>query len=129
MDVLDQYKERLVAFTKVDDTNLSDRLKQIPAEKQFWNTQFVDAKINLFKMEKKRKSAGKTITEKIVADSEVTLNKKTLDDLVKGKLEEVDEKIQEQKFLIEWLELTAKSISFMAQDFKNIIELKKIEEI
>lgn len=116
-------------FVDVDDINLADRLKKVPEEKHFWNTQLIDAKILLNKLEKQRKSAGRTLTKKVTDEAQVTLNKKTLDTLVDAGLEDIDEKIQEQKFLLEWLELTTKTVSFIAQDFRNILDLKKIEDI
>jgi hypothetical protein len=129
MELLKKYQARMSEFCNVDDTTLSDRLKKVPEEKHFWNTQFVDSKIALWKLEKQRKTLDKGLAKKVTEDSPVELNKKALDALVKGGLEEIDDKIQEQKFLIEWLELNTKTVSFMAHDFKNIIELKKIEEI
>lgn len=129
MELLKKYQERMKEFCDIDDINLAYRLKKVPEEKHFWNTQLVDAKISLWKLEKQRKVLDKTLAKKVSEDSPVTLNKKALDSLVQGGLEEIDDKIQEQKFLVEWLELNTKTASFVAQDFKNIIELKKIEEI
>lgn len=116
-------------FCDINDLNLADRLRKVPEEKHFWNTQLVDAEITKFKLEKRKKQLDKTLSQKVTEDSPVELNKKALGALVKGGLEEIDDKIQEQTFLIKWLELNTKTVSFMAQDFKNIIELKKIEEI
>ncbi len=129
MDALEKYKARMSEFSKVTDLNLSERLMKVVEEKHFWNTQLIDAKIGLGKLEKRKKSINKDLTEKVTQDSPVELNKKSLETLVKGGLEDIEDKIQDQKYLIEFLELTTKTVTFIAQDFKNIIALKQIEEL
>lgn len=129
MDTLRKYQSRMSEFCNIDDLNLSERLKKTPEEKHFWNTQLIDAKIQLSRFERQRKTLDKELATKVTQDSPVILNKKALDDLVKGGLEDIDNKIQDHKFLVEWLELTTKTVSFIAQDFKNIISLKQIEEL
>lgn len=129
MELLKKYQSRMSEFCNIDDLNLSERLKKVPEEKHFWNTQLVDAKIQLGRLEKQKKTLDKDLTKKVTADSPVELNKRALGDLVKGGLADIDDKIQDQKYLVEWLELTTKTVSFIAQDFKNILTLKQIEDI
>lgn len=115
-------------FCKLDDMNLAERLKKVPEEKHFWNTQLTDAKILLWKMEKQKKVEEKELAKKVVAGSEVTITKGSLDKMVAAGLEKLDDEIKQQGFLISWLELNTKTVSFIAQDFKNIIDFKKVEE-
>jgi hypothetical protein len=133
MDTLQKYQARMKEFCNLDDFNLSERLRKFPEEKHFWNTQCVDAKIQLYRLEKQRKRVESDVTEKVVQDPKtpVILNKKTLEDTVNSNslVQDIDDKIRDHKFLLEWLELNLKTISFMAQDFKNILTHKQIEEL
>lgn len=129
MDKFSKYKARMDAFTEnINDVDLADTLKKIPAEKHFWITQLTDARRELYKMEINKKRIEAELSGSAVSGSKVLMTKGSLDEQVKAKMEEYLEKIQDQKFLIEWLELTCKTVSFYAQDFKNIIDLKKLEE-
>ena len=57
------------------------------------------------------------------------LNKQVLDDLDKTpSLENINQKIKEQEYLVEYLDRVVGLITFISQDIKNIIELRKLEE-
>lgn len=117
-------------FCNVNDTNLYDRVRKVPEEKHFWNTQLIDAKISLKTLERNKKNAELIAVKEILeTEKVVTLNKTELDKRKEEKIREISEKIEDHKLLLEWLELNIKTISFISQDFKNIIDIKKIEEL
>ncbi len=132
MDQLRKYQARVKEFCDLNDMNLSERCRKVPEEKHFWNTQISDAKIKMYKMKKKRKTIDQTFRDGFIEsdakNGEVATTKQSLDLRVAESIAAYDEQIDEQQFLIDWLELNNKTISFIAQDFKNIIELKKVEE-
>jgi len=129
MQLFDTYRELYEDFCKIDDFNLEDRVKGVPAQKQFWASRLIDAKINRDKLYKQKKALTLAVKDKLLANSPVSLDKKTLDSLDSSpQLEKINENIKESDYLIEYLELIFKNISFISQDFKNIIDLKRLEE-
>lgn len=128
MELLKQYKEQYEEFTKIDDFNLEQRAKRVPAEKHFWVARLIDAKIEREKLFKSKKKLKNTIIKKMMEDSPVKLDKKLLDKIDDtDHFEDINDKIKDNEILIEYLELVVKSVSFIAQDIKNIISLKELE--
>ena len=63
-------------------------------------------------------------------ESPVALNKQVLEDLDKTpSLENINQKIKEQEYLIEYLEKLVSQITFIGNDIKNILELRKLQEM
>ena len=128
MDLIKRYDEQYREFTNIDEMNLESRCKRVPAEKHFWANKLIEAKREKFALLKQKKKLKDKVIKGIMSDSPVVLDKKTLDNIDNTpELEDINEKIQEQEFLVDYLELLMKNVSFIAQDIKNIIELKKIE--
>jgi hypothetical protein len=128
MELIDRYRAQYSEFTNIDEMNLEQRAKRVPAEKHFWADKLIESKREKYALLKQKKKLKDKVIKGIMNDSPVALDKKTLDKIDDTpELEEINEKIQEQEFLIEFLELLMKNVSFIAQDIKNIIELKKIE--
>lgn len=124
------YQKQYEEFCNFDDFNLEDRIKRVPAEKHFWVCRLIDAKIEKDKLYKQKASTKNTLQRRIQEDSPVVLNKQVLDDLDKTpSLEAINQKIKEQEYLIEYLEKLVNQITFIGNDMKNIIELRKLQEL
>lgn len=124
------YQKQYEEFCNFDDFNLEDRTKRVPAEKHFWVCRLIDAKIDKDKLYKQKASTKNTLQRRIQEDSPVVLNKQVLDDLDKTpSLEAINQKIKEQEYLIEYLEKLVSQITFIGNDMKNIIELRKLQEL
>ena len=53
-----------------------------------------------------------------------------MDDLDKTpSLENINQKIKEIEYMVEYLDRVVSLITFISQDIKNIIELKKLQEL
>jgi hypothetical protein len=62
-------------------------------------------------------------------ESPVALNKQVMDDLDKTpSLENINQKIKEQEYLVEYLDRVVSLITFISQDIKNIISIKTLQE-
>jgi len=114
---------------RIDDFTLENVTKRIPAEKHFWVCRLIDAKIEKDKLFKLKASTKHTLQKKLMEESPVALNKQVLDDLDKTpSLENINQKIKEQEYLVEYLTKIVDLITYISQDIKNIIELKKLQE-
>ena len=128
-ELIKKYQQQYEEFTKIDDFNLEDVTRRVPAEKHFWVCRLIDAKIDKDKLYKLKASTKHTLQKKIMEESPVALNKQVFDDLNKTpSLEAINQKIKEQEYLIEYLEKLVSQITFIGNDIKNIIEIKKIQE-
>lgn len=128
-ETIKKYQQQYEEFCKIDDFTLEDRTKRVPAEKHFWVCRLIDAKIEKDRLYKSKASTKHTLQKKLMEESPVTLNKQVLDDLDKTPtLESINQKIKEQEYLIEYLEKLVSQITFIGNDIKNILELKKLEE-
>ena len=129
LDMIKKLQQQYVEFTKIDDFTLESRAKQVPAEKHFYVSRLIEAKIEKERLLREKKNHRKQLVEDMVTNSPVTLNKQTMmqdDSFVE--LSDILNKIKEQEFLIEYLELIVKQITFIAQDIKNIIMIKQLEQ-
>lgn len=129
MEILKEYQSLYEEFCKIDDFNIEERAKRVPAEKHFWVCKLIDAKIEKDKLYKIKSKSKEKLQRKVLEESPVKLNKQIMDDLEKSPtLETLNQKIREQDFLVEYLERLVQQVSFIAQDIKNIVEIKKLEE-
>lgn len=129
-ETIKKYQQQYEEFCKIDDFTLEDRTKRVPAEKHFWVCRLIDAKIERDKLYRVKASTKNALQRKIMEESPVNLNKQVLDDLDKTPtLENINQKIKEQEYLIEYLEKLVSQITFIGNDIKNILELKKLQEL
>lgn len=128
MSLYDEYRQQYTEFTKINDMNLEQRTMRVPAEKHFWVERLIEAKRLKFKLLKERKQQKDANIKKAINEGVVNLSKQTLDKLENTKeIEELDEKIQDQELLIEYLEQVVRHITYIAQDIKNILTIKEMQ--
>lgn len=129
MEIIKKYQAQYEEFCKIDDFTLEDRARRVPAEKHFWVCRLIDAKIEKDKLYKLKASTKKALQKKIMEESPVSMNKQFLDDLDNTpSLENINQKIKEQEYLIEYLDRIVNLITFISQDIKNIISIKTLQE-
>jgi hypothetical protein len=129
-ELIKKYQTQYEEFAKITDFNLEDVTRRVPAEKHFWVCRLIDAKIEKDKLYRSKASTKHTLQKRIMEESPVALNKQVLDDLDKTpSLENINQKIKEQEYLIEYLEKLVSQITFIGNDIKNILELRKLQEL
>jgi DNA-dependent RNA polymerase auxiliary subunit epsilon len=129
-ELIKKYQAQYEEFVKIDDFNLEFITKRVPSEKHFWVCRLIDAKIEKDKLYKLKASTKHILQKRIMEESPVALNKQVLDDLDKTpSLENINQKIKEQEYLIEYLEKLVSQITFIGNDIKNILELRKLQEM
>ena len=130
MELLKDYQTQYIEFCNIDDFNLEAKAKRIPAEKHFWVARLIDAKIERERLLKRRKTLLSDLEGKLRNDKEFSFNEYEIKKKANVMLN--DEKIGEQlrgyDFLVEYLEKLVSCVNFIAQDIKNIVMLKQLEE-
>jgi hypothetical protein len=126
---LAEYIEELKQDCIVDEINLKESSLLLPAKKAKWVTRLILQKNNLNKLEKDKKELVRKLTELLKEQAVVNLSVAVLKSKAEQheKVLEIDEKIQESKNLIDFLERVEKVMSSMSFDIGNIIKIVQLE--
>lgn len=114
---------------KIDRMNMDEKTLQIPSIKHYWIAELYRTKIQIQKLEKRKKERINEIQRGGV--SEIGLSKTGLiqkansDELVS----KINEKLEELKIIVEYLEDAKYVLGRATDDIKNRIELEKVERL
>lgn len=131
MDLLKRYKEEIGKDLVVDDFNIKDVQQKLPSRKHFWVARLIDAKIELSKLQKRKKKLKTLLAQKISAESSVSLSQSVILNAVDNSddMEKINDSIKEYEYVIEYLEKIEKIMSTMHWEIKNIVEIQKLEQL
>lgn len=129
LELFNRYQDELKKDVSVDELNLKDSALTIASIKHKWAGRLMRHKIDLNKIEKQREKAISILIDKIKEDPSIDLSVP----LMRKKAENnetvkiIDQKIDNLKIIIEYLEKIEKIVGSMTWDIKNILEVVKIE--
>lgn len=131
MDELSQLIEEIKKDTQIDDMNILEKQKMLPAKKHYWATKLILFKKEQIDLTKKRKKIIVELVEKIIKESKVSISKQTAEKAVieSKTIKDIDDRLEELGFIVELLEKTEQIFKSMSFDIKNIIELNKMEQL
>jgi len=126
---LSNYIEELKDDCVVDDINLKESALMLPAKKAKWVTRLILAKNSVNKLEKDKKKQISIIMEKLKQESISTVSNAVLKSLAEKheSVIEMDNKIEENYNLIDFLERVEKVMSSMSFDIGNIVKIVQLE--
>lgn len=130
MDILEKFKEEIQNDVKVDELNLLEKQMQLPAIKHKWVARLIDFKRKINALERKKKSLREEIYENYKAKGippnipKGVIEKKidTCDSMLK-----LQEELDENKIMVEYLEKVEVIFKNMSFDMKNIVDITKME--
>lgn len=131
MDNLTFLIDDLKKDTVVNEINLKEKSLQMPAIKAKWVARLINHKNALYALEKKKKNKIKDIVPKI----KDTIPVKLSENYIKEKAEDTSEisnlnnEIDEERQIIDFLERTEKVISSMSYDISNIVKIVQLETL
>jgi hypothetical protein len=129
VSTLDKYISELAGDTTLDEFTLKDVQMKLPAIKHKWAGRLIRSKIDLNYLRKKRNKTLNDMATRLITESPVKISRP----LAKQKVEEheaiieIDECINEQKAVIEFLEKAERILNSMTFDIKNLTEIMKLE--
>ena len=129
MDLLDQYIKELGEDTSLDEFTVRDVQMKLPAIKHKWTGRLMRAKIDIGRTHKEKNKLVNRLVNKLMEDSPVKLGRP----IAQKKVQEVDavsdlqDKINETKVIIEFLEKAERILNSMTFDIKNLTEIMKLE--
>lgn len=126
---LSKYIEELKTDCVVDEINLKESALILPAKKAKWVARLIVQKNILNKLEKDKKELLNSLMERLKQESVTSLSTAVLKNFAEkdGSIIEIDQKIEESKNLIDFLERIEKIMSSMSFDIGNIIKIVQLE--
>lgn len=121
------YQKGVEEDLKLDDFSLDEVVKQIPSKKHFWVGRLIDAKIKLKALENSKKEAIQQVNSRQKAS--IGLSQNSVEKILNNNevIQKINDKIDEWKLIIEYLEKVEKIFSQVTYDIKNVIDMKKME--
>lgn len=131
MEILERYIKEIEEDLKIDEFNIKDASLKSPGRKHFWVSRLIKHKQNLLFLENQKNQLFKQLSKELQQQSIVKLStivaeKAVLDSQT---LKDIQNKVQEEKLIIEFLEKTEKTFSSLTYDIKNIVEIMKLEQL
>ena len=128
-EVLTNYQKELNEHLVIDEFTLKDVQLQLPARKHLWVGRLMRHKHELNQLKKEKIEKLSDLTKVIQEQSNVRLSTPAAEKVAANtnNIKEINNKIQEQYVLIEYLEKVEKIMSSIGFDIRNIIEIQKLE--
>jgi DNA-dependent RNA polymerase auxiliary subunit epsilon len=131
VDTLRKYIEEVNKDLHIDDFNLKTTQMKLPTRKHFWVARLIDAKVEKGKLLSKKKQHKKELVSRIIAESPVKITTQTAEAAAENTtdIENINEKLKELDYIIEYLEKVEKIFSSMHWEIKNIVQINQMEQL
>jgi len=129
MSILEKYGEELRMDVTLDAFTVHDVQLKLPAIKHKWVGRLMRHKSTIIDLKKKKKLRHRELIETINEEAAVRLSVSAVSSLIdeKGLMEEINDQIDEQRVVIEYLEKVERILSSMTFDIRNLTEIMKLE--
>ena len=129
MDLYSTYIEELKEDTKIDEINLKEKALYLPGIKAKWVARIINHKNNLNRLEKQKPKLINELIEKIKAESPIKLHNTIAKEKAESfpEIQELSQKISDEKNIIEFLDKVEKIFSSMSFDISNIVKIVQLE--
>ena len=123
--IISRFEEELRNDLKMDELSLKEKAMLAPVIKHKWVARTSQHKRALNKLQALKKQKIKNIAN----GSPVSLSKAVIENQVSNspELSQIQEKIEDIEQIIEYLEKIEKLTSSLTFDYKNVIDLQKLE--
>lgn len=131
MKIIDQYIKEIEKDLVVDQFNIKDVSMKTPSRKHFWVSKLIGHKRQVLNLKAERFELKKKIVENIRTQSPVKVTVPVAEKTAWNHPDmiELQQRIEEQELIVEFLEKTEKTFSSLSFDIKNIVEIMKMETL
>lgn len=129
MILLEEYSKEIEMDTSIDVTNIMEKQLSCPNVKHKWLFRLMKAKKHLIDLVELKDNFVNNVMNK---DNPLKLSKAVIANKLEtqGDYKELQKRIKEQEILVEYLDSSVNKIfSQMGFDFKNLVELMKMEQL
>lgn len=129
MEILERYSQEIAEDTAVDEINVKDVAMRLPGIKHKWVARLINHKRQLNRLENEKESIIEATMKKIKEKGDIQLSKTAMTAKISTleSIKALDEKIDEQKALVDYLEHVESIFRYMTNDIKNVIDIMKME--
>ena len=131
MEVVERYIKEIEEDLKIDEFNIKEASLKTPGRKHFWVSRLINHKRNLYFLEHELEETSKKLVTETREKSPVAISTMSLTNAIADSevIKNLQLKIKEEKFVIDLLEKTEKTISSLTYDIKNIIAIMQLEQM
>lgn len=131
MDLFLKYTQQIAEDLKCSSLNIKEAQMLLPTKKHFWVARLIEQKVQLNSLKKKKDKLVKALIDNKQVNSPVVLSKVNQEKMCQANetVEKLTEEIKESEMIVEYLEKVEKIFSAMTYDYKNIVELMKMEQM
>jgi hypothetical protein len=129
MDIIEKYAQDVAADAAIDEINVKEVAMRLPGIKHKWVARLINHKRPLYALENERAELVERTVKKIKEKNEIQLSKTAMISKISSfdTVKSLDDKMSEQKAIIEYLEHVESIFRYMTNDVKNVIEIMKME--
>lgn len=130
MLIIEEFKKELQEDTRIDEMNLLEKQMMLPAIKHKWVARLIEEKRNLNKLNRKKKELKEKVFDTLQKNGIPTgIPKSNLDKKIESSesIIKINEDIENSEIIVEYLEKIESIFKSMTFDFKNIVEITKME--
>tara|TARA_A100000172_G_scaffold80320_2_gene69538 strand:- start:239 stop:634 length:396 start_codon:yes stop_codon:yes gene_type:complete len=129
--VIDQYIKEIEKDLIVDQFNIKDVSMKTPSRKHYWVSKLIGHKRQIINLKAERYDLKRKIVEDIRVQSPVKVTIPVAEKTAWNHPDMIDiqNRIEEQELIVEFLEKTEKTFSSLSFDIKNIVEIIKMETL
>jgi hypothetical protein len=130
-EVLNNYIQQIKADLEINQINIADVARKLPARRHHWAARLIEHKIKINELEKQKSNIIKEVSAKIGRDSPVLMSSKTIQNAAEGSndIQSINEQIATNKLIVEFLEQVQKNFFSASHDVRNIVEIMKLEQL
>ena len=131
MDLLDKYIEELKQELVIDELNVMNVQRRLPARRHFWAARLIQHKRDIFRLKKEKDEIEQRIAKELREKSVTKLSIPESISIAKKSsgVKNILEKLYELELVVELLERAEKNLSSMVWDIKNIVALIQMETL
>lgn len=130
LERLNRYSKEISDDLKINEVTLQDRCFEIPQRKHYWVAKLIQESQELNRLEREKKNLEKDALK--AQNSETNLVMLSPTSLKKAigatkPMQDINQLIEDQKLLVEYLQKTEKIFAYITNDVKNIIEIMQLQ--
>ena len=131
MDLLDKYIEELKQELVIDELNVTNVQRRLPARRHFWAARLIQHKRDIFRLKREKDEIEQRIAKELREKSVTKLSIPESISIAKKSsgVKNILEKLYELELVVELLENAEKNLSSMVWDIKNIVALIQMETL
>ena len=131
MKLLEKYQEEAAEDVKIDPVIIQDKQMMLPSIKHKWVARLIQSKYAIKRLDRDRKIAIDGIVEQLKTKSKVGLSDPSAIAAARKhhSIIKISDDIEEMELIVLYLEKVEKLFASMTWDYKNIVDLVKMETL